>query len=37
LIVEGFLIDAFSCLTDTDLKGVLATRMTIHLECELKR
>ncbi|HIF90639.1 MAG TPA: SufD family Fe-S cluster assembly protein, partial [Candidatus Poseidoniales archaeon] len=37
LIVEGFLIDAFSCLTDIDLKGVLATRMTIHLECELKR
>jgi Fe-S cluster assembly protein SufD len=37
MIVEGFLIDAFSCLTDTDLKDVLATRMTIHLECELKR
>jgi Fe-S cluster assembly protein SufD len=37
LIVEGFLIDAFSCLTDSDLKDVLATRMTIHLECELMR
>jgi len=37
LIVEGFLIDAFSCLNDTDLRDVLATRMTIHLECELKR
>lgn len=37
LIVEGFLIDAFSCLGDSDLKSVLATRMTVHLECELKR
>lgn len=37
LIVEGFLIDAFSCLTDSDLKNVLATRMTVHLECELMR
>lgn len=37
LIVEGFLIDAFSGLSDSDLKDVLATRMTVHLECELKR
>jgi len=37
LIVEGFLIDAFSTLSDSDLKNVLATRMTVHLECELKR
>jgi len=37
LIVEGFLINAFSCLDDSDLKNVLATRMTVHLECELKR
>ena len=37
LIVEGFMHDGFSSLSNTDLMETLRTRLTVHLECELKR
>ena len=37
LIVEGFMHDGFSSLTNSDLMETLRTRLTVHLECELKR
>ena len=37
MIVSGFLNDAFSNLTNTALIEEMRTRLTVHLECELKR
>jgi hypothetical protein len=35
--VNGFLIDAFSNLKNDVLTEQMRTRLTVHLECELKR
>lgn len=37
MIVNGFLIDAFSNLKNDVLTEQMRTRLTVHLECELKR
>lgn len=37
MIVNGFLIDAFSNLKNEALTEQVRTRLTVHLECELKR
>jgi Fe-S cluster assembly protein SufD len=37
MIVNGFLIDAFSNLKNDALTEQVRTRLTVHLECELKR
>ncbi|MBT6923914.1 MAG: hypothetical protein HOA35_05185 [Euryarchaeota archaeon] len=37
MIVNGFLIDAFSNLKNDTLTEQMRTRLTVHLECELKR
>ena len=37
VIVNGFLYDAFSNLTNKELLEEMRTRLTVHLECELKR
>lgn len=37
LIVNGFLLNAFSNLTNKHLIEEMRTRLTVHLECELKR
>jgi Fe-S cluster assembly protein SufD len=37
MIVNGFLIDAFSNLKNDSLTEQMRTRLTVHLECELKR
>jgi hypothetical protein len=37
MIVNGFLIDAFSNLKNDQLTEQMRTRLTVHLECELKR
>ena len=37
VIVNGFLYDAFSNLTNKQLLEEMRTRLTVHLECELKR
>ena len=37
MIVNGFLIDAFSNLKNGELTEQMRTRLTVHLECELKR
>ena len=37
MIVNGFLIDAFSNLKNKELTEQMRTRLTVHLECELKR
>ena len=37
MIVNGFLIDAFSNLKNNELTEQMRTRLTVHLECELKR
>ena len=37
MIVNGFLLNAFSNLTNKHLIEEMRTRLTVHLECELKR
>ena len=37
VIVNGFLYNAFSNLTNKQLLEEMRTRLTVHLECELKR
>tara|TARA_B100000767_G_scaffold271283_1_gene296586 strand:+ start:3494 stop:4534 length:1041 start_codon:yes stop_codon:yes gene_type:complete len=37
LIVNGFLLNAFSNLSNKFLTEELRTRLTVHLECEIKR
>jgi Fe-S cluster assembly protein SufD len=37
VIVNGFLYDAFTNLTNKELLEEMRTRLTVHLECELKR
>lgn len=37
VIVNGFLYDAFSNITNKHLLEEMRTRLTVHLECELKR
>ena len=37
LIVNGFLLNAFSNISNKHLTEELRTRLTVHLECELKR
>ena len=37
MIVNGFLIDAFSNLKNDALTEQMRSRLTVHLECELKR
>ena len=37
LIVSGFLLNAFSNLSNKYLTDEMQTRLTVHLECELKR
>ncbi len=37
LIVSGFLLNAFSNLSNKYLTEEMKTRLTVHLECELKR
>ena len=37
MIVNGFLLNAFSNLTNKYLIEEMRTRLTVHLECELKR
>lgn len=37
LIVSGFLLNAFSNLSNKYLTQEMQTRLTVHLECELKR
>ncbi len=37
MVVNGFLIDAFSNLSNKVLTEQMRTRLTVHLECELKR
>ena len=37
LIIEGFMQDGFSALKSKELIDEIRTRLTVHLECELKR
>ena len=37
LIVNGFLLNAFSNISNKYLTEEMRTRLTVHLECELKR
>ena len=37
LLIEGFLQDGFSSLNNQSLVDEMRTRLTVHLECELKR
>ena len=37
LLIEGFMQDGFSVLKSKELIHELRTRLTVHLECELKR
>ena len=37
LLIEGFMQDGFSTLAHEALVNEMRTRLTVHLECELKR
>jgi len=37
LIIEGFMKDGFSALKSKELVDEIRTRLTVHLECDLKR
>jgi Fe-S cluster assembly scaffold protein SufB len=37
LLIEGFMHDGFSTLEHQTLVDEMRTRLTVHLECELKR
>ena len=37
LLIEGFMQDGFSSLNNKALVDEMRTRLTVHLECELKR
>ena len=37
LLIEGFMQDGFSSLNNRSLVDEMRTRLTVHLECELKR
>ena len=37
LLIEGFMQDGFSSLSNQSLVDEMRTRLTVHLECELKR
>ena len=37
LLIEGFMQDGFSSLKNQALVDEMRTRLTVHLECELKR
>ena len=37
LLIEGFMQDGFSSIENQALVNEMRTRLTVHLECELKR